>query len=164
MCVHVVPMSRRGLIPLTGLQIWNSPVYSLMLGTTVTIVLSSDQAVKDLLDKRGGIYSSRPRVFEPDRYLGDDSTSFESATKSDVKQRDHFTFGAGRRLCQGMHIADRSLFLGISRLLWGFELKKTVGVGGHEVVPDQDNLTQGFIVQPTPFPAQIIPRSAQHAK
>jgi hypothetical protein len=41
------------------------PVYSLILGTKVMIVLSSDQAVKDLLDKRSGIYSSRP-----DMYLG----------------------------------------------------------------------------------------------
>lgn len=41
------------------------PVYSLVLGTTVTIVLSSDVAIKDLLDKRSGIYSSRP-----DMYIG----------------------------------------------------------------------------------------------
>lgn len=41
------------------------PVYSLILGTQVMIVLSSDQAVKDLLDKRSNIYSSRP-----DMYLG----------------------------------------------------------------------------------------------
>jgi hypothetical protein len=41
------------------------PVYSLILGTKVMIVLSSDQAIKDLLDKRSAIYSSRP-----DMYLG----------------------------------------------------------------------------------------------
>jgi hypothetical protein len=41
------------------------PVYSLVLGTTVMIVLSSDVAIKDLLDKRSGIYSSRP-----DMYIG----------------------------------------------------------------------------------------------
>ena len=40
-------------------------VYSLMLSTKTTIVLSSDKAIKDLLDKRGDIYSSRP-----DLYLG----------------------------------------------------------------------------------------------
>lgn len=39
------------------------PVYSLMLGTKVMIVLSSDQAVKDLLDKRSAIYSSRPEFY-----------------------------------------------------------------------------------------------------
>lgn len=39
------------------------PVYSLILGTQVMIVLSSDQAVKDLLDKRSNIYSSRPEMY-----------------------------------------------------------------------------------------------------
>ena len=39
------------------------PVYSLMLGTTVMVVLSSDQAIKDLLDKRSNIYSSRPDMY-----------------------------------------------------------------------------------------------------
>jgi hypothetical protein len=38
-------------------------VYSLMLGTKPTIILSSDVAIKDLLDKRGGIYSDRPDMF-----------------------------------------------------------------------------------------------------
>jgi hypothetical protein len=41
------------------------PVYSLMLGTKVMIVLSSDEAVKELLDKRSGIYSDRM-----DMYIG----------------------------------------------------------------------------------------------
>jgi cytochrome P450 len=39
------------------------PVYSLMLGTKVMIVLNSDVAVKDLLDRRSGIYSSRPDMY-----------------------------------------------------------------------------------------------------
>jgi hypothetical protein len=47
-----------------------SPVYSLILGTKTYIVLSSDQAVKDLLDKRSSIYSSRP-----DMYIGQDVAS-----------------------------------------------------------------------------------------
>lgn len=40
------------------------PIYSLMLGpSTVMIVLSSDEAVKELLDKRSGNYSSRPPLY-----------------------------------------------------------------------------------------------------
>jgi len=39
------------------------PVYSLMLGRKVAIVLSSDTAVKDLLDKRSAIYSGRPEMY-----------------------------------------------------------------------------------------------------
>lgn len=41
------------------------PIYSLILGTKTMIVLSSDTAVKELLDKRSGIYSDRP-----DMYIG----------------------------------------------------------------------------------------------
>ena len=41
------------------------PVYSLMLGTKVLIVLSSDEAVKELLDRRSAIYSDRQ-----DMYIG----------------------------------------------------------------------------------------------
>lgn len=40
-----------------------SPVYSLILGANVLVVLSSDQAIKDLLDKRSSIYSSRPDMY-----------------------------------------------------------------------------------------------------
>jgi hypothetical protein len=39
------------------------PVFSLMLGTKVMIVLNSDVAIKDLVDKRGAIYSSRPEAY-----------------------------------------------------------------------------------------------------
>lgn len=41
------------------------PVYSLMLGTKCLIVLSSDEAVKELLDRRSSIYSDRQ-----DMYIG----------------------------------------------------------------------------------------------
>jgi hypothetical protein len=35
------------------------PIFSLILGTQTFIVLSNDVVVKDLLDKRGAIYSDR---------------------------------------------------------------------------------------------------------
>lgn len=105
-----------------------------------------------------------PRAFDPSRYQGDDQTSAEAAMNSDPSQRDHFVFGAGRRVCQGMHIADRSLFLSISRLLWAFNFEKAIDSQGREIVPDQDDLTEGFLVQPNPFPAKITPRSEVHAQ
>lgn len=46
------------------------PIFSLILGTKVLIVLSSDISIKELLDKRGGIYSSRP-----ERYIAQDIIS-----------------------------------------------------------------------------------------
>lgn len=39
------------------------PIYSLMLGTKTMIVLSNDQAVRDLLDKKSVNFSSRPDLY-----------------------------------------------------------------------------------------------------
>ena len=39
------------------------PVFSLQLGTKTMIILSSDFAVKEVLDKRSGNYSDRPDMF-----------------------------------------------------------------------------------------------------
>ncbi|KAK2057163.1 cytochrome P450 [Colletotrichum caudatum] len=105
-----------------------------------------------------------PRAFDPSRYAGDDQNSFESASNADPSKRDHYGFGAGRRLCQGTHVAERSLFLGIARLLWAFRLERAVDGRGAEVVPDADDITDGVLVQPRPFPARITVRSEAHAQ
>ena len=61
--LHQMPSTK----PWHQLQRWAEeygPIYSLMLGpSTVMIVLSSDEVVKELLDKRSGIYSSRPPLY-----------------------------------------------------------------------------------------------------
>jgi cytochrome P450 len=104
-----------------------------------------------------------PRRFDPARYAHDNQTAAEAASNPNASARDHFVFGAGRRLCQGMHIAERSLFLAISRLLWAFEFHKVHDKAGKEMHPDSNSLTEGLFVLPTPFPARIVPRSAEKA-
>jgi hypothetical protein len=39
------------------------PIYSLVIGTNTLVVLSSGTAIKELLDKRSAIYSSRPDLY-----------------------------------------------------------------------------------------------------
>lgn len=106
-----------------------------------------------------------PRKFDPDRFRGDDLSLFESATTSDPTklQTRSFVFGAGRRLCQGMHIAERSLFLAMARMLWAFNFRKSLDENGASITPDIDDLTQGLFVLPTPFRSTIEPRSEKHA-
>lgn len=41
----------------------DSPIYSLILGTKVMIVLSSDTAVADVLNKKSRNFSDRPDMF-----------------------------------------------------------------------------------------------------
>lgn len=98
------------------------------------------------------------------RYMDDMQTSFEAASNPDPLKRDHFSFGAGRRRCQGMHIADRSLFLALARILWAFDLTRAVDPETLlEIVPDKDELVEGVMSLPKPFQANIVPRSSDKA-
>lgn len=91
--------------------------------------------------------------------------SAQSATNADVTKRDHFVFGAGRRLCQGMHIADRTMFLAIARFLWAFDLRRAIDEKtGEQIVPNMDELTCGLFSQPKPFQATIVPRTGKSTR
>ena len=104
--------------------------------------------------------SPHPRQFNPDRFTGDNTTLYESANGEPLK-RDNFNFGAGRRLCQGVHIAERSLYLGMSRILWGFNLKKPLDQAGNPITPDLDDLVGGITVHPNAYKIDIVPRSPE---
>ncbi|KAK8028131.1 cytochrome P450 [Apiospora marii] len=107
---------------------------------------------------------AHPDIFDPTRYLGDDQIAAEAAANPDVSKRDHFVFGSGRRICVGMHTAERSLFLAMSRILWALRVEKAVGPDGREITPDPARLSQGFLVHPEPFPMKLTARSAERAQ
>ncbi|KAF2829279.1 cytochrome P450 [Ophiobolus disseminans] len=96
-----------------------------------------------------------PSVFDPERFIGDNTTSSESANCMDVSKRDHFGFGAGRRICPGMNVADRSMLLGISRIFWAFDIKPKKG----KALPTQDDFEPGFVAIPKRFDVDVKPRS-----
>ncbi len=81
----------------------------------------------------------------------------EAATNPDVKMRDHFAFGVGRRVCQGMHIADRSMFLIMSRLLWAFDFEKATDAQGNKITPHPLDVSEGIVIQPLRFPVKDHP-------
>ncbi|KUL86332.1 hypothetical protein ZTR_08595 [Talaromyces verruculosus] len=105
-----------------------------------------------------------PRTYNPGRWAQDDQNSAQAAVNPDPTKRDHFVFGAGRRLCQGMHIADRSLFLAMARTLWAFDLRRAVDPeSGKEIIPNVENIQEGLFICPAPFPADIKLRSQKRA-
>jgi hypothetical protein len=63
-----------------------------------------------------------------------------------------------------MHIADRSLFLAMARLLWAFNFQRAVDEDGNEIIPDMTDLVGGLFVQPRAFKANIRPRNASKAE
>ncbi|KAF5019942.1 hypothetical protein F66182_8039 [Fusarium sp. NRRL 66182] len=101
-----------------------------------------------------------PRQFNPSRFLHDKQTSFEAATSPDPAQRDHYSFGGGRRLCPGTHLADDIMFLAMSRLVWAFDFKPAV-IDGKEAPPTPGRFTQAAVVMPEPYPASITPRTPE---
>ncbi|KAF3049693.1 hypothetical protein E8E11_001254 [Didymella keratinophila] len=65
-----------------------------------------------------------PVEFNPDRYFDDSLSSAESARLADPHLRDHWTFGAGRRICPGIVVAQREIWLAVTKMLWAFDLAK----------------------------------------
>ena len=104
-----------------------------------------------------------PRTFNPDRYAHDKQSLYDAAANPDASKRDQFTFGAGRRICPGMHVAERSLFLGMSRMLAAFDFKPEMDDTGKPILPDQEKLTQGFVCMPEEFQVSITPRNQKMA-
>ncbi|KAL3475771.1 cytochrome P450 [Aspergillus californicus] len=75
-----------------------------------------------------------PDRFWPERYIDDHTSTMQSINSPDVTKRDHFAFGAGRRVCPGYHVAERSLTIAMMRILWAFKIKWAEGVN-HPVDP-----------------------------
>ncbi|KAJ5375883.1 cytochrome P450 [Penicillium cosmopolitanum] len=95
--------------------------------------------------------------FLPERFLGDNLDASSSALHPDWKVRDHFHYGFGRRLCQGIFVAEASLYIAVSRLLWGFNITPVEG----EAL-DMDAKITGLVTKPQPYRVSIKSRSPGH--
>lgn len=65
---------------------------------------------------------AHPDIFDPERYAGRTLLAPEYVSCADPEQRDHYGYGSGRRICPGIHLAERNLFLAIAKLLWAFRM------------------------------------------
>ncbi|KAF9880077.1 cytochrome p450 [Colletotrichum karsti] len=68
-----------------------------------------------------------PERFWPERFKDDETTTMESINSQDPTKRDHFAFGAGRRVCPGYHVAERSFVITMMRILWAFDIAPAPG-------------------------------------
>jgi cytochrome P450 len=98
-----------------------------------------------------------PDAFDPSRYLNHSASASDYINASDPTTRDHFSYGAGRRVCPGVHVAERSLFINIARVLWGFKLSRKMGKDG-KVIEVTEQMAPGFFSVPEKFECDIRPR------
>lgn len=75
-----------------------------------------------------------------------------------------FHFGAGRRVCPGLNVAERSLFLGIAQMLWAFDFSHALDASGKAIPVSTDTVTQGIICRPVPFQKKLTERDPARTK
>jgi cytochrome P450 len=103
-----------------------------------------------------------PNEFNPERFLGYDLPASSYLNIANPNERDHWSYGAGRRVCPGVHVAEKSLFLNIARVLWAFNISKKVGPDGKAIEPNTA-MVPGWMTIPQPFECSITPRSEKKA-
>ncbi|KAH8698126.1 putative cytochrome P450 oxidoreductase [Phaeosphaeriaceae sp. PMI808] len=67
-----------------------------------------------------------PSKFIPERYA-EHSLLAPEYVPGGFEARDHYGYGVGRRICPGIHLAERNMLLGIAKLLWAFKFEKGDG-------------------------------------
>ncbi|TVY56444.1 Cytochrome P450 monooxygenase patI [Lachnellula cervina] len=101
--------------------------------------------------------------FNPDRYLDHPKLANDYAGTSDYSKRDHYNYGAGRRICPGIHLAERNMWRIAAKLLWAYEFAPPINaVTGKEQPLDTDAYNPGILQAPLPFNVRIKPRSQEH--
>ncbi|CAG8836625.1 33749_t:CDS:2, partial [Gigaspora margarita] len=93
-----------------------------------------------------------PKEFKPERFLGFTESSATLAN-GNYENRDHFGFGAGRRLCTGIHMA-------FTRLLWCFKIENAspLGEDGKPIPINLDKVRYGITVWPEDYKVRFVKR------
>ena len=75
----------------------------------------------------------------------------------------HYGYGAGRRMCPGIHLAERNQWRIVAKLLWAFEFSEPTDPKTGKTIPlDTEAYHIGLLHSPLPFNVNIKPRSEMH--
>ncbi|KAI2620443.1 cytochrome P450 [Hypoxylon sp. NC1633] len=103
-----------------------------------------------------------PEKFNPDRYQHHPLLAPDYVAGGDWQKRDHYGYGAGRRICPGMYLAERNMLLSIAKLIWAFKFEPSSGPDGRPLPIDPDPVTgyhNGFLYCPKSYDCKFVPRS-----
>ncbi|KAH9179333.1 cytochrome P450 [Lactarius sanguifluus] len=109
------------------------------------------------LNRDPDIYGEDAGDFNPARHL--DSKGEIAPGPPDTKEESHVTFGFGRRLCVGRHVANNSLFIDIAILLWALKFERKKDATGKLLPLNVDGFVEdGLVVRPVPYECDTTPR------
>ena len=98
-----------------------------------------------------------PAAFITERFANHPSLAPEYVAGK-WENRDHYGYGVSRRVCPGIHLAERNMFLAIAKLLWAFEFQP----GNAGEPNDSDPVTgyqHGFLYCAKPYGCRPTVRS-----
>ncbi|KAF8181347.1 cytochrome P450 [Mycena galopus ATCC 62051] len=86
------------------------------------------------LNRDPSVYGPDAEDFNPSRHLNEFGQLV--AAVADTKDESHLSYGFGRRICVGRHVANESMFIQIACILWSFSVGPGNNGQGHVVYPD----------------------------
>ncbi|KAL4264953.1 cytochrome P450 family protein [Pleurotus pulmonarius] len=99
-----------------------------------------------------------PDKFDPERYIKSEYGIKDGASSDGI--RDTLPFGAGRRICPGAEMGQRTIAINTMNLLWAFKFTDKTG----KCSMDLENYHAGAELSPNAFPCDIKVRGAKRAK
>ncbi|PBK94399.1 cytochrome P450 [Armillaria gallica] len=109
------------------------------------------------LNRDPEIYGPDAEHFNPTRHLDKDGKLAPGL--ADTKEESHVTYGFGRRICVGRHVANNFLFINIAMMLWAMNIERATDESGVPLPLDVDGcIEEGLVTRPVPFKAKITPR------
>ncbi|KAJ7439815.1 cytochrome P450 [Mycena galericulata] len=90
------------------------------------------------------IYGQDTDTFRPERHLDADG-NLKPAPK-DTKKESHCSYGFGKRICVGRHVANRTLFLEVAAILWSFNIGPTHDDEGNVQLPSSKPDHDGSLI------------------
>ena len=96
--------------------------------------------------------------FLPERWIEPKYPTFKEPLSTYPNIQGFSSFGFGRRICPGLNIAERSLYLLVSRIAWACDIQAKAGFKYGEY-----DYTKGFNVQPNWFPFELKARKGRES-
>jgi cytochrome P450 family 619 len=101
-----------------------------------------------------------PGTFYPERFMPWRNMPDPYTQTADPNDRDHYSYGAGRRICVGIHIVERNLLINIAKLVWAFNFQAKEGQEALNDSPEQ-GYSPGFVIAPWPYQCEVVMRDGK---
>jgi len=109
------------------------------------------------LNRDPDTYGADAHHFNPGRFITKEGELADAL--NDTKDEGHVTFGFGRRICVGRHVATNSLFIDIACMLWAASIRPVKDQQGNPILPDSEaTINDGLVVRPVAFDCDITYR------